>query len=82
MQLVSNFGLYTDLGKMEAVVTEVRSVDERLKKADRDAGVYNSREALLGLPPTDYSPLKKVIDTFEPFLQVRARMLDFTPVCG
>ncbi|KAG2439747.1 hypothetical protein HYH02_010624 [Chlamydomonas schloesseri] len=67
--LVSNFGLYTDLAKMEAVTTEVRSVDERLKKADRDAGVFNSREALLGLPPTDYTPLKKVIDTFDPFLQ-------------
>ncbi len=68
-QLVSNCGLYVDLGKMEAVVAEVRSLDERLKKADRDAGVFNSREQLLGLPPTDYSMLKKVIETFDPFFQ-------------
>lgn len=68
-QLVSNCGLYVDLAKMEAVVAEVRSLDERLKKADRDAGVFNSREQLLGLPPTDYSMLKKVIETFDPFFQ-------------
>ncbi|GLC56009.1 hypothetical protein PLESTB_001054700 [Pleodorina starrii] len=67
--VVSNFGLYTDLAKMDTVVAEVRGVDERLRKADHDASVYNSREALLGLPPTDYTPLKKVIETFDPFLQ-------------
>ncbi|GLI62391.1 hypothetical protein VaNZ11_005010 [Volvox africanus] len=67
--VVSNFGLYTDLAKMDTVVAEIRAVDERLRKADHDATVFNSREALLGLPPTDYSPLRKVIETFEPFLQ-------------
>ncbi|KXZ54227.1 hypothetical protein GPECTOR_5g319 [Gonium pectorale] len=67
--VVSNFGLYVDLAKMEFVVTEVRNVDERLRKADRDAALFNSREALLGLPPTDYTPLRKVIEIFDPFLQ-------------
>ncbi|EFJ44217.1 dynein heavy chain 2, partial [Volvox carteri f. nagariensis] len=67
--VVSNFGLYTDLAKMDSVVAEVRAVDERLRKADHDATLFNSREALLGLPPTDYSPLRKVIETFDPFFQ-------------
>ncbi|KAG2485619.1 hypothetical protein HYH03_015682 [Edaphochlamys debaryana] len=67
--LVSNFGILTDLGKMDAVVAETRAVDERLKKADHDATLFNTREQLLGLPATDYSPLRKVIEQFDPFYQ-------------
>lgn len=70
LQVVSGFHSHVDLSKMDAVVAEVRALDERLRKADRDAGLYNSREALLGLPPSDYSALRKVIEAFDPFLQV------------
>lgn len=31
--------------------------------------MYNSREVLLGLPTTDYSAVKKMVDQFDPFLQ-------------
>lgn len=42
-------------------------MSERLRTADADAGIFNSREALLGLPLTDYSGVKKTIEAFEPF---------------
>lgn len=38
--------------------SQVRSLDERLKQADKDAQLYNSREALLGQPQTDYSQVR------------------------
>jgi hypothetical protein len=36
-------------------------------QADADAVLFNSREALLGQPLTDYSQLKRCADAFEPF---------------
>jgi hypothetical protein len=41
----------TPLGRHSQVV----ALQERLKAADGDADMYNRREALLGLPLTDYS---------------------------
>ncbi len=35
----------------------------------QDAGMYNSREVLLGLPATDYSAVKKLQEQFDPFFQ-------------
>lgn len=69
LQLVNNFAQFNDLAKMDHVVGEVRALHERLLKADKDAGLYNSREALLGEPITDYSQVKKIIDQFDPFFQ-------------
>ena len=69
VQLVTNFSSFTDLSKMPQIVADVRSLDERLKKADRDATMYNGREGLLGVPISDYSQVKKIIDQFDPFLQ-------------
>ena len=44
-----------DLLVVLPVDPQVKALDERLRAADRDAGVYNAREGLLGLPITDYS---------------------------
>ena len=54
---------------MPQIVAEVRLLEDRLKKADRDATMYNGREGLLGAPITDYSQVKKIMDQFDPFLQ-------------
>lgn len=67
--VVNNFVQFTDLAKIDMVVAEVKSLEERLRQADKDAQVFNSREALLGLPLTDYTTVKKIIDQFDPFLQ-------------
>jgi len=48
---------------------QVKRLDERLRKADADAQLYNAREGLLGLPITDYSHVGNLIDLFDPFLQ-------------
>lgn len=67
--LVTNFSQFLDLSKLDSVVADVRVLEDRLKQADKDAQVYNSREALLGLPQTDYTAVKKIIDQFDPFFQ-------------
>ena len=41
----------------------------RLKQAEKDAALYNSREALFGKPTTDYSEVKKLWESFEPYQQ-------------
>lgn len=48
---------------------QVSGLAARLKQADKDAALYNSREALFGKPTTDYSQVKKLWETFEPFQQ-------------
>eukprot|EP00798_Chlamydomonas_sp_ICE-L_P022533 gene22533-29660_t len=67
--LTNTVGGYFDTAKMDSIVTEVKSLNERLKAAEKEAGMYNSREALLGEPVTDYSMIKKTMDQFDPFLQ-------------
>lgn len=48
---------------------QVLGLAARLKQADKDASLYNSREALFGKPTTDYSEVKRLWETFEPFQQ-------------
>ena len=48
---------------------QVSGVAGRLKQAEKDAALYNSREALFGKPTTDYTEVKTLWDTFEPFQQ-------------
>lgn len=67
LQLVGGFAVHSDLSRVEAIAADAKALDERLKAADRDSVLFNSREALLGQPVTDYTMIKKVIDQFEPF---------------
>lgn len=48
---------------------QVSSLAARLKQAEKDAALYNSREALFNKPTTDYSKVKKLWGTFEPYQQ-------------
>ncbi len=48
---------------------QVSALAARLKQAEKDAALYNSREALFGKPTTDYSEVKKLWESFEPYQQ-------------
>ena len=48
---------------------QVSSLGARLKQAEKDAALYNSREALFNKSNTDYSEVKKLWETFEPYQQ-------------
>ena len=48
---------------------QVSSLGARLRQAEKDAALYNSREALFDKPTTDYSEVKKLWETFEPYQQ-------------
>lgn len=68
-QNVESLASYTDLGRLDHVAKEVDSLHRKIKEAEQGAAKFNSREALVGLPPTDYSSLKKTMDQFDPFYQ-------------
>jgi dynein heavy chain len=55
--------------------TQVKALDEQLKTADKEAGLYNSREALLGMPLTDYTAVKKLIEQVGSFVGIYASRL-------
>lgn len=57
------------ISKKPAVMLQVASLAARLKQAEKDAALYNSREALFNKPTTDYSKVKKLWETFEPYQQ-------------
>ena len=44
-------------------------IDGELKKAQEQANLFNSREALFGLPATDYGKVRRMADAFDPFCQ-------------
>lgn len=53
----------------EEYAKEMESIHERLQAAQSAATQFNSREAIFGNPPTDYSALKKIAETMDPFYQ-------------
>ena len=69
-QSVESLASHTDLGRLEHVAQEVETLNARLKTAQQSAGQFNSRESLFNLPSTDYSSLKKTVETFDPFYQL------------
>lgn len=60
---------HSDLARTDSVAAEAKGLAERLAQAEKDAVLFNSREGLLGLPTTDYSSLRKLAETFEPYSQ-------------
>lgn len=62
---------HTDMSKTEEVAALMLKLQGELQKAVADSAVFNSREALFGAELSDYGRIKKMLDTFDPFLQVR-----------
>ncbi|KAK3247674.1 hypothetical protein CYMTET_42830 [Cymbomonas tetramitiformis] len=67
--IISSLQQYTDLNQVDNVATQMRNLQKDLKQAEADATLFNMREVLFGVDATDYSRIKKMIDTFDPFLQ-------------
>lgn len=59
----------TRLETAHCLALQVLALAARLKQAEKDAALYNSREALFGKPATDYSEVKKLWESFEPYQQ-------------
>ncbi|CAM6094963.1 unnamed protein product [Calypogeia fissa] len=64
---VNTFPNYVDMSQVELVAYEARECNDRLHKAENTTRLFNSREMLFGVTPTDYSRLKKISEQFEPF---------------
>ena len=65
--IISNLSQYTDVSKLDFAANEVKQIGEQLKQAVADAALYNSHEVLFDKPQTDYSMLKGVSDTYQPY---------------
>lgn len=65
---VDGFEQFTDISNVDYVNHEAQTVHKKLREAEQQAQLYNSREVLLGIDPTDYGCLKKISETFEPFV--------------
>ncbi|KAL0019092.1 hypothetical protein WJX77_000912 [Trebouxia sp. C0004] len=68
-QAVASMQSYTEMSAATAVAEKVSALAARLKQAEKDAALYNSREALFGKPATDYSQVRKLWEGFEPYQQ-------------
>ena len=66
---ITNLGELTDMEQTEVYARRMTDIEADLKKSQEQANLYNSREALFGSEITDYSSLKKMVDTFDPFCQ-------------
>jgi dynein heavy chain, axonemal len=66
-KVVSEFGKYTDLTKVNEVSKVVKNLQAELKEAEQQKLLFNKRESIFGTPMTDYSQLGKTIKAFEPF---------------
>ena len=60
---------YVDMNNTEAYAERMAEIDGELKKAQEQANLFNSREALFGLPATDYGKVRRMADAFDPFCQ-------------
>ncbi|KAH8941010.1 hypothetical protein BDL97_14G015200 [Sphagnum fallax] len=75
--VVSNFAQHTDLAQVERIALDAHEVDKRLRKAQELTRLFNSRELLFGVTPTDYGTLAKVIEQFEPFFYLWSSAADW-----
>ena len=66
-KIVSEFGKYQDLQKVDDVSKVVKNLQGELKEAEQKKLLFNKREAIFGAPMTDYSKLSKIVKNFEPF---------------
>lgn len=64
---VDGFRQYTDLARLEQIYKYVINIEQKISKADDDAKLFNSREALFGHEITDYDEIQKIRRDFEPY---------------
>ncbi|KAJ0398628.1 hypothetical protein P43SY_007486 [Pythium insidiosum] len=64
---VDAFRQYTDLARLDQIYKYVLNLEQKIAKADEDARLFNSREALFGHDITDYDELQKIRRDFEPY---------------
>ncbi|XP_074532910.1 dynein axonemal heavy chain 1-like [Halichoeres trimaculatus] len=65
--LVARFASYTNIECAQVVANEMRRTDKQLKECLTLAETYNSRERLFGIPVTNYSRLRELVEDFQPF---------------
>lgn len=65
---------------MEQYSVELEELQQKIKGAQQSAAQFNIREAILGTPASDYSILKSVNDTCDPFYQFWTNADRFGPL--
>jgi dynein heavy chain len=76
-QAVAAVAQRSDMQQLDAVAADVRKLEAQLRAAERQAQTFNSREGVLGRSPTDYSFLKQLADSFDPYMQFWATAADW-----
>lgn len=64
---VDGFRQYTDIARLDQVYKYVVNIEQKIAKADDEARLFNSREALFGHEITDYDEIQKIRRDFEPY---------------
>ena len=71
------FQEYSDLGQLDEISEQLRSLEDRLEGVDKDLKKINSREKLFDFPPTEYPEIRQIVKEFEPFRQLWSMAGDF-----
>ena len=61
---------FEDVLRVHTVAKHVRSLEERLESAEKQAALFNAREVLFNADFTDYSALKMIRKNFEPYFNL------------
>jgi dynein heavy chain len=76
-QECAQFQGYSDVGRVQMVAKHVKSLDEKLKKAEEDARTFNSREILFGREPTEYTKVNEIRKEFTPYQGLWSNVSDW-----
>lgn len=66
-QEISDFVMYSDLGKAPSIAIEVRKARKTLVKFDEQSQLYQKREKLFGLRITDYPQIAELSEMILPY---------------
>ena len=66
-QEVGQFQGYTDIGRVNMVAQHVKSLNEKIAAAEEEARTFNSREGLFEREMTEYTKVKDIRKSFEPY---------------
>ena len=66
-QEVGQFQGYTDIGRVNMVAQHVKSLEAKIEAAEQQARQFNARESLFERELTEYTKVKEIRKSFEPY---------------
>ncbi|KAL6609170.1 dynein heavy chain and region D6 of dynein motor-domain-containing protein [Neocallimastix sp. 'constans'] len=75
--LISELSIFNDISRINDYISNIHKAIKELKECQNQAVIFNSREALLNLPITNYDDINQLAVNFEPYKNLWLTVYDW-----